>query len=148
MTEQERVKLEIEENFEKRVAQEMRKVTFCGHIRHMAIGNHQTVFTEYTAKYLDINDLVKVLVLSKQMRETALKYNSTLFCEAYSNRIEQITNRLKEWTEHNAILRRQIGLMEAKEKARNQMLQGITDQRIRAIIEKHVIKPILGHSQF
>lgn len=38
--------------------------------------------------------------------------------------------------------------MEAKEKARNQLLQNVNEQRIRAIIEKHVIKPILGHSQF
>jgi hypothetical protein len=45
------------------------------------------VFSEYTAKYLDVNDLIKLLALSKPVRATALKFNATLFCDLYSNRI-------------------------------------------------------------
>ena len=77
------------------------------------------MFSEYTARYLDVTDLAKVLVLSKTARATALKYNPTLFCGMYSTRIYQLGDRIKEWTEGNSALRRQISLMEAKEKARN-----------------------------
>ena len=145
-TEEDRVKHEIADNFKKRVALESRKVTFLGHLRYQ-IGN-QTVFSEVTSRYLDVTDIIKLLALSKTCRATALKFNSSLFCEIYSHRISQLSFRVKEWTDHNSSLRRQIGLLEAKEKARSQMLQNVTDQRIRAIIEKHVIKPILGHSAF
>ena len=65
---------------------------------------------------------MKVLALSKAIRATALKYNSNLFCDIYSNRIYQLGFRIKEWIENSSSLRRQIGLMEAKEKARNQLL--------------------------
>jgi hypothetical protein len=85
------------------------------------------VFSEYTAKYLDVNDLIKLLALSKPVRATALKFNATLFCDLYSNRIYQLGFRIKEWTEGNSALRRQISLMEAKEKARNQLLQNVSE---------------------
>jgi len=81
-----------------------------------------TVFSEFTARYLDVTDIMKVLALSKAIRATALKNNSNLFCDIYSNRIYQLGFRIKEWTENSSSLRRQIGLMEAKEKARNQLL--------------------------
>lgn len=145
-TEEERVKHEIANNFKKRVALEQRKVTLLGHLRYQS--GTQTVFSEFTSRYLDVTDIVKLLALNKTCRATALKFNSSLFCDIFSHRIGQLSFRLREWTEHNSTLRRQIGLLEAKEKARSQMLQNVTDQRIRAIIEKHVIKPILGHSAF
>lgn len=121
-------------------------MTLKGHLKHVVGAG--TVFSEFTASYLDVTDIMKILVLNKPIRATALKYNSNLFCNINSNRIYQLSSRIKEWTENSSTLRRQIGLMEAKEKARNQLLQNVTEQRIRTIIDKHVIKPILGHSQF
>ena len=43
---------------------------------------------------------------------------------------------------------RQIALFEAKDKARSQLISNVNDQRMRGIIEKHVLRPLLGHSQF
>jgi hypothetical protein len=41
-------------------------VTLLGHLKH-AVGA-ATVFSEYTAKYLDVTDIAKVLALSKPIR--------------------------------------------------------------------------------
>ena len=119
-TEEERVKVEIQDNLKKRVLFEKRKVTLGGHLRYQT--GSQTVFSEVTSRYLDITDIVRLLALNKACRQTALKYNSSLYCDIFSHRISQLTFRVKEWTDHNSSLRRQIGLLEAKEKARNQML--------------------------
>jgi hypothetical protein len=104
---------------------ERRKLTLAGHLRYQ-VGN-QTLFSEVTSKYLDPSDTLKLLVLSKTIRSTALKFNPSLFCAIYCHRISLLGYRVKEWNESNSALRRQIGLLEAKEKARSSMLQNVTD---------------------
>lgn len=133
-TEQDRINREIEDNFRKRVQQERRKVTLLGHLRQpgglpggFPGGFGQTLFSEVTSKFLDVTDLIKVLALSKQVRRTALKYNPGLFISLHSSRINLLIFRVKEWTDNSALLRRQIYQLEQREKARNQMLQNVTD---------------------
>lgn len=106
------------------------------------------MFTEYTSCFLDVTDIVKFLMINRAFRATALKYNSKLFTKIYSQRIWILNSRVAEWTENNCFLNRKLGLLEAKEKARNTMLQNVNDQRIRSIIEKHVIQPMLGNNRF
>lgn len=43
---------------------------------------------------------------------------------------------------------RQLSLFEAKDKARNSLLQNVNDQRLRSIIEKHVVRPQLQLTEF
>ena len=49
--------------------------------------------------------------------------------------------RINEWNTRNTELGRQISLFEAKDNARNSLLQNVNDQRLRQIIEKHVVRP-------
>ena len=87
-----------------------------------------------TSKFLDVTDLTKILALSKPIRRTALKYNPGLFISLHSSRISLVSFRVKEWTDNSAVLRRQINQLEQREKARNQMLQNVTDQRVKDVI--------------
>ena len=54
--------------------------------------------------------------------------------------------KLDEWQNTAEELQRAVTLFEAKDKARNQLLQNVNDQRLRSIIEKHVLRPLLGQS--
>ena len=57
-------------------------------------------------------------------------------------------NRINEWGSRNTDLNRQLSLYEAKDKARNSLLQNVNDQRLRQIIEKHVVRPKVQLTEF
>ena len=94
-------------------------------------------------------DLVRLLHSNKKFRATLLKHNPQVFTsQVYCSRINSMLDRLDEWQARAEGLQRAVTLFEAKDKARNQLLQNVNDQRLRSIIEKHIIRPALGQSQF
>ena len=118
--------------------------SFRGHIRLRVCRGGQTTFSSCTAQFLESFDLVKLLQLDKESRREMLGTNATIFASrVYCGQIQLMQKRISEWNTRNTDLARQLSLHEAKDKARNSLLQNVNDQRLRAIIEKHVVRPQL-----
>jgi len=94
-----------------------------GHLKLKVARGNQSIFSAYTFKYLDTYDLLKLLQLSKTHRRELLASNEKVFVShVYCGRISQMQSRISEWSDRNTELNRQLGLFEAKDKARNSLL--------------------------
>ena len=83
-----------------------------------------------------------MLKLSRDFRKELLSQNAKVYIShVYCGRIGQLRTRIDDWGTRNTELSRQLSVFEDKDKARNSLLQNVNDQRLRQIIEKHVVRP-------
>lgn len=123
-----RVAAELEENYQRTLKKELELRSLTGHLKLKVARGNQTIFAACTYKFLEMHDLVKLLQLSKEFRIEVLGCNPSVFVtKLYCARIGQMSLRIKEWTTRNQELTRQLTLHEAKDKARNSLLQNVND---------------------
>ena len=73
-----------------------------------------------------------MLQLSREFRKELLSQNAKVYIShVYCSRIGQLSTRINEQSSRNTELSRQISLFEAKDQARNSLLQNVNDQRLR-----------------
>ena len=126
------MKLELDSNYERRVREEREVKSLIGHVKLHNAKNDQTSFAACTFAYLETHDLVKLLQLNREFRSELLSQNATVYVShVYCGRIGQLATRIDEWSTRSAEQNRQISLFEAKDKARNSLLQNVNDQRLR-----------------
>lgn len=102
-------------------------------------------FSQETYMYLSSRDILNLTCLSRQFSETFMKYNSRLFIRIFNLRNRDLQSKLKEVSHKSEIQEIILKKHEVRDQIRQTMSADASDDKVKNIIEKHVVIPHRQH---
>lgn len=134
--EAERAVMEIEQKVKAEKIKQKELKSLNGHLKTLAFRNE-------TSSFMTMIDISRLICTGKQIQGTFLKYNSQVFtaqCAFKMSEMSQAINDLQNKCQvQDIIIRRHAD----RDHMRQMLIQEVGDERIKYIIEKHVIRPQL-----
>eukprot|EP00347_Sterkiella_histriomuscorum_P018982 403343421 len=151
----ERQTLDIQNKWEKELIRQIETKSLLGHLKAAKLSNNMTnqqteklsAFISFTYNFLTPQDVLNITGLNRKFSGTFMKHNSRIFIRLFNQRTHELTLKLNEVQQKCDVQEFIIKRNETRDQIRSMMASETGDEKIKHIIEKHVVKPHLQQMQ-